>query len=164
MKFEERHSFDAPAAAVMKMYSDRAFFDRKYQAIQAIECELLEERKSAAQFLVKYRLVMKSDAPLPDVAKKIMGDTVKMVQQDSWDLAKRTGRLEIDIKGAPLKIFADMKVTEEGGKAVNVQSWTVSCSIPLVGGKIEAAIAEDIKAKARRDLQASREIVRDYLG
>ncbi len=162
MKFEERHSFDQSAATVMKMYSDRKFFDRKYKEVQAIECELLEEKKTDARCSVKYRLVMKSDAPLPDVAKKIMGDTVKMVQQDAWDIAKRTGRIDIELKGAPIKMSAEMKLIEENGKAVNVQSWTVSCSIPLVGGRIEAAIAEDVKAKSKRDLAASRKIVLDY--
>lgn len=162
MKFEERHSFEQPAATVMKMYADRKFFDRKYQEVGAIECELLDEQKSATRFSVKYRLVMKSDAPLPDVAKKIMGDTVKMVQQDAWDITKRTGRIDIEIKGAPIKIFADMKLIEENGKGINVQSWTISCSIPFVGGKVEAAIAEDIKAKSRRDLVASRKIILDY--
>jgi len=162
MKFEERHSFDQSADTVMKMYSDRKFFDRKYKDVNAIECELLEEKKTESRCLVKYRLVMKSDAPLPDVAKKIMGDTVKMVQQDAWDIAKRTGRIDIEIKGAPIKMFADMKLIEENGKAVNVQSWTISCSIPLVGGKIESAIAEDVKAKSKRDLAASRKIVLDY--
>lgn len=162
MKFEERHSFEQPAATVMKMYADRAFFDRKYQEVQAIECELLDHQKSDTRCSVKYRLVMKSDAPLPEVAKKILGDTVKMVQQDAWDLGKRTGRIDIEIKGAPIKVFADMKLIEENGKGVNVQSWTISCSIPLVGGKIEAAIAEDIKIKSRRDLVASRKIILDY--
>lgn len=162
MKFEERHSFDQPAATVMKMYADRNFFDRKYKEVAAIECELLDHQKSDARVSVKYRLVMKSDAPLPAVAKKILGDTVKMTQQDAWDLAKRTGRIDVEIKNAPIKLFADMKLIEENGKAVNVQSWTVTCNLPLVGGKIEAAIAEDIKAKSKRDLIASRKIVLDY--
>jgi hypothetical protein len=162
MKFEERHSFEQPVDTVMRMYADKAFFDRKYKEIGAIECELLDHQKTDTRFSVKYRLVMKSDAPLPEVAKKIMGDTVKMVQQDAWDLGKRTGRIEIDIKGAPLKVSADMKLVDEGGKGVNVQSWNVSCSIPLIGGKIEAAIAEDIKAKSKRDLAVSRKIILDY--
>ncbi|MGH8518991.1 MAG: DUF2505 domain-containing protein [Panacagrimonas sp.] len=162
MKFEERHSFDQPAATVMRMYADKAFFDRKYKDVGAIECELLDHQKTDARFSVKYRLVMKSDAPLPEVAKKILGDTVKMVQQDAWDLAKRTGRIDIEIKSAPLKISAEMKLVDEGGKGVNVQSWTITCGIPLIGGKIEAAIAEDIKAKSKKDLAVSRKIILDY--
>jgi len=162
MKFEERHTFDQPAETVMRMYADKAFFDRKYREIGAIECELLDHQKTEARFSVKYRLVMKSDAPLPEVAKKILGDTVKMVQQDAWDIGKRTGRIDIEIKGAPLKVSADMKLIDEGGKGVNVQSWNISCSIPLVGSKIEAAIAEDIKTKSKRDLAVSRKIILDY--
>ncbi len=162
MKFEERHSFDVDADTVMKMYSDRAFFDRKYEALGALQCELLDHQQSGDRFSVTYRLEMKSDAPLPEVAKKIMGNTVKMVQTDSWDITKREGRIEIEIKGAPIKIEADMRLQNEGGKGVNTQSWNVSCKIPLVGGKVEAAVSEDIKAKARRDLEVSRKIIADY--
>lgn len=162
MRFEIRHAFEQPAATVMKMYSDRGFFDRKYQEVAALECELLDHQKSEMRFSVKYRLVMKSDAPLPEVAKKIVGDTVRMTQQDSWDLATRTGRIDIEIRSAPIKVFAEMRLADEGGKGVNVQSWTITCKIPLVGGNIEAAIAQDIKAKAQRDLVASRKIILDY--
>lgn len=146
----------------MKMYADRTFHDRKYKEVAAIECELLEEAKTEARCSVKYRLVMKSDAPLPEVAKKVFGDNVKLVQQDVWDIAKRTGRIDIEIKGVPIKVGADMKLIEEDGKGVNVLTWTVTCSIPLVGGRIEAALIEDIKAKSRRDLVASRKIILDY--
>lgn len=162
MKFEERHSFEQPAATVMKMYSDRAFFDRKYREVGALECELLDEQSAAGRFSVRYRLAMKSDAPLPEVARKFLGDAVKMIQQDAWDTAKRIGRIDIEIKGAPIKLFADMRLVDENGKGVNVQSWTITCNIPLVGGRIEAAIAEDIKAKSKRDLAASRRIILDY--
>ncbi len=162
MKFEERHEFDVPADTVMKMYSDKAFFDRKYQALEAIECELLDHDESDSRFSVKYRLVMKSDAPLPDAAKKLLGGNIRMVQQDAWDLKKRTGRIDIEIKGAPIRIGADMTLIEEGGKAVNVQKWEIVCKIPLVGGKIESAVSEDVKMKSRKDLAVSRKIVADY--
>ena len=162
MRFEIRHAFEQPAATVMKMYSDRGFFDRKYQEVAALECELLDHQKSDMRFSVKYRLVTRSDAPLPEVAKKILGDTVKMTQQDAWDLATRTGRIDIEIRNAPIKVYAEMRFADEAGKGVNVQSWTITCNIPLVGGKIEAAIAEDIKVKAQRDLVASRKIILDY--
>jgi hypothetical protein len=56
-----------------------------------------------------------------------------------------------------------MVLADVGGKGVNTQSWTITCSVPLVGGKIESAVAEDIKVKARRDLAASRKIILDYV-
>ena len=162
MKFEERHSFDQSAETVMKMYTDRTFFDRKYAEVGTLECELLEHLSEPDRFMVLYRLVMNSDAPIPEVAKKVLGQTVRLTQRDSWNPATRTGRLDIDIKGAPLKVWADMKVVEENGKGVNIQSWNVECGIPLVGNKIAAALAEDIRVKSRRDLAASRKIILDY--
>ncbi|HKY91986.1 MAG TPA: DUF2505 domain-containing protein [Nevskiaceae bacterium] len=163
MKFEEKHAFDQPASTVMKMYADKAFFDRKYKDVGAIEAECLEHEVSDTRFRIKYRLVYRNDAPLPEVAKKIMGDTIQMVQQDTWDLVKKTGRLDIEMKGKPLKLSADMVLADVGGKGVNTQSWNISCSVPLVGGRIEAAVAEDIKVKAKRDLAASRKIILDYV-
>ena len=52
MRFEERHTFEQPAATVMKMYSDRAFFDRKYKDVGAIEFELLDQQKEDYDELV----------------------------------------------------------------------------------------------------------------
>lgn len=162
MKFEERHTFEQPAETVMRMYTDRAFFDRKYEAVGALECELLEHSSTAECFVVEYRLVMNSDAPIPEVARKILGSTVKLTQRDTWDPATRTGRLDIVIGGAPVKVGADMKVVDEQGRGVNIQSWSVDCRIPLVGGRIAAALAEDIKLKSRRDMEVSRRIILDY--
>ncbi len=162
MKFEEQHSFDQAADTVMKMYSDKAFFDRKYKEMEALECELLDHQVSGSAFSIKYRLVMKSDVPLPEVAKKFLGNTVKMIQEDSWNLETREGRIVIEIRGAPIKIEAHMKLSDQNGKGVNVQNWEVSCKIPLVGGKVEKAVAADIQAKAARDLKISRGIIADY--
>lgn len=162
MKFEEVHAFDQSAETVMRMYADRAFFDRKYRDLAMVDFELLDHQQSDKRFSVKYRLVMKSDAPLPEAAKKIIGDNLRITQQDSWDLDRREGRIDIEIKGAPLTICADMKLGEENGRGVNRQHWTITCKVPLVGGKIEKAVAEDIRTKSRADLEVSRKIILDY--
>lgn len=162
MKFVERHEFDRPAETVMKMYSDRAFFDRKYRELGTIECELLDHQQTEKVFSVEYRLEMESNAPLPEAAKKLIGSTIRMVQRDSWDLTARKGRIEIDIRSAPIRVQADMELIDEGGRGVNVQTWEVVCKIPLIGGKIEAAVAEDVKIKSRKDFAVSREIIKDY--
>lgn len=162
MQFEERHAFDASVETVMRMYTDRRFFDRKYQAVKALEAELLAHVAEPDLFSVRYRLVMTSDAPVPDVVRKFIGETVRLEQLDRWVPSTRRGRLEIDIKGVPVKVGADMQLVEEDGRAVNVQRWSVTCGIPLVGSKIEAVLSEDIRVKSRRDLEASRQLIREY--
>lgn len=162
MKFEERHEFEQSADTVMKMYSDPVFFDRKYRDLGTIACQLLDRSESGNHFSVRYQLEMESNAPLPEAAKKVIGGTINMIQTDSWDIQARKGRIEIEIKGAPIKVHADMSLVDEAGKGVNIQSWEVSCRIPLIGKKIEAAVAEDIKIKSRKDLAVSRNIIADY--
>lgn len=162
MKFDLKHSYDKPAATVMKMYADKAFFERKYKDSGAWDIEVLEHEKSASKFRIKCRYATKNDAPLPDFAKKFLGESTVVTQTDTWDLAKMTGRLEVEIKGAPVKISADMAVKNAGSGATNEMKWNVSCGIPLIGGKLESVVAEDIKAKAKGDEAVSRKILASY--
>ncbi|HVT36340.1 MAG TPA: DUF2505 domain-containing protein, partial [Nevskiaceae bacterium] len=107
MKFDDKHSFDKPAATVIKMFSDQKYFERKYKDLGGWDINVLECEKSDKKFRIKVRYTMKSNVPLPEFAKKFVPDTAVITQTDSWDIASRTGRLEADIKGAPVKVAAD---------------------------------------------------------
>ncbi len=162
MKFEDKHSFNKPAATVVKMFSDRAYFERKYKELAFDDVEVLECEKSGNKFRIKCRYKVKNDAPLPDFAKKFMAEKNTVTQQDTWDTAAMTGRLEIEIKGVPVKVAADMALKNEGAGSVNNLKWNLSCGIPLIGGKLESVVSEDIKAKSKKDIAATRKILADY--
>lgn len=162
-KFEDRHVLNKPSSAVMKMYTDQAFFERKYKALEGWDIEVLRCEKTAKQFSITCKYSMKSSNPdIPAFAQKILGTTVNITQTDVWDIAKKTGRLEVEIKGAPVKVTADMTLKDEGKGAVNLFKWNASCSIPLVGGKIEALIVKDINAKSANDIAVTNKILADY--
>jgi hypothetical protein len=162
MKFDDKHTFDKPAATVMKMFADRAYFERKYKALSYWNIEVLEHEKSDKKFRIKARYTTKNDAPLPDFAKKFLGDSTVITQSDTWDIEKRTGRLDIEIKGAPVKVMAEMSLKDEAKGSANTLHWNVSCGIPLIGGKLEKLITEDIQSKAKADIAASRKLLADY--
>jgi hypothetical protein len=162
MKFDDKHTFDKPAATVMKMFSDRAYFERKYQELGFWDVAILDHDKSDRRFRIKARYTTRNDSPLPDFAKKILGESTVITQQDTWDIEKKTGRLEIEIKGAPVKVTADMVLKDEGKGAANTLKWIVSCGIPLLGGKLEKLVADDIQSKSKADVAASRKILASY--
>ena len=162
MKFEDKHTFDKPAATVMRMYSDRAFFERKYKDVGARNVEVLEHEKNDRTFRIKCRYVVKNDAPLPEFAKKFMAADNTVTQADTWDLKAMTGRLDIEIKGVPVKVSCDMVLRDEAGRGANNFKWNVSCGIPLIGGKLESVVADDIKTKSKNDNAVSRKILADY--
>lgn len=162
MKFDDKHQYDAPAATLLKMYSDREYFAKKYAAMPGVKgFEVLECEKSGTKFRIKHRTQQRSDIPLPEFAKKFFAEYNTVIQQDSWDTATGLGQLEIELKGVPIKLSAAMKVT--GDKiATNTLSWNVSCPIPLLGGKLEKVIADDIREKALVDAEHSRKLLKDY--
>ncbi len=162
MKFDDKHSFDKPAAAVMKMFSDKAYFERKYKALGFTDIEVLEHDKSATKFRIKVRYTTKNDVAVPDFAKKFIPAMAVVTQSDSWDISKMTGRIEAEIKGAPVKVICDMTLKDEGKGSANLLKWNISCGIPLIGGKIEKLTADDIKAKAGNDVATTRKILADY--
>jgi hypothetical protein len=162
MQFNDKHTFDRPAAAVLKMFSDRKYFERKYQELGYTHIEVLEHTSDARRFRIKVRYSAPNSAPVPDFAKKFLGENNVVTQSDTWDLEKKTGRLEAEIKGVPVKVSADMKLVDEGAGSANTLKWNLSCGIPLLGGKLEQIVGSDIQSKAKTDLAKSREILKSY--
>lgn len=162
MQFDDKHTFDKPAATVLRMFSDRTYFEKKYQALGYTNVEVLEHKADAKKFRIKVRYTAPNSAPVPDFAKKFLGQTNVVTQTDAWDLDRKTGRLEAEIKGVPVKVAADMKLADEGAGSANTLKWNLDCGIPFVGGKLEQLVAADIRSKARDDLARTREILKGY--
>jgi len=161
-KINLEHHFSKSVANVWAMYSDRAFFEKKYAATGCINLEVLEHKVSDKGFSITVRYDAKSDAPVPDFAKKFMADRVNVTQTDTWDASTKTGKITTEIKGMPVKLTAEMKLEASGKGAVNKMVWTLSSGIPLVGGKLESIAAEDVKIKSARDEQASQKLLEGY--
>ena len=162
MKFEDKHSLAKPSAVVLKMYTDKAFFERKYKELGCWDLEVLEHTKTAKQFRIKCRFQVKNDAPLPDFAKKFLGESMSVVQTDTWDLDKKTGQVDIELKGTPVKVHSDMALKDVGAGSVNEMKWNVSCGIPLIGGKLESVVGTDIQSKSKTDAKITQKLLADY--
>jgi hypothetical protein len=162
MKFDEQLRLNKPAETVLKMYSDRAYFERKYARLDGVkDFEVLECEKKGDSFRIKHRSLQRSDIAVPDFAKKFLGEYSTVTQTDTWNLKTGTGRLDIELKGVPLKISADMKVSGTPN-ATNQFVWQISCAIPLLGGKLEKLIADDVRAKVAADETLSNLLLADY--
>ena len=161
MNFDEIYRYDKDADTVMQMFADRAYFEKKYEQT-TLSYEVLEHQRDDDKFMIRCKLTMPSSAPIPGFAKKFLGETMTVVQQDNWDLKSRTGQLNIEIQGAPVDVSAKMELKQGDSGGENHVHWTISCKIPLVGGKLEKLIAEDIQAKSPADIEISNKILADY--
>lgn len=161
MNFQEVYKYGKDADTVFKMFTDRSYFERKYEKT-ADSHEVLEHAQDDNTFRIKVKRSMPADAPVPGFAKKFLPGNMTVIQEDIWDLKTRTGRLHIEIHGAPVSINADMKLIDGADGAENHLSWEINCNVPLVGGKVAKFVAEDMKHKTPADLAISNEILEDY--
>lgn len=162
MKFTDSHEFDVSSDTVIKMFSDPDYFTGKYEALGFTNIQVLEHTRDGDDFSITVRYEAPSDVPVPGFAKKFMAETSVVTQTDQWNVADKTGRLKAEIKGLPAKISADMELVDDGDGCSNELNWNINCSIPLVGGKVEKLIAQDIQSKAESDLEQTRAMLANY--
>lgn len=163
MEFICEHHFNAPVDQVLSMYRDPEYIPSKYRALGLRDIEVVSRTADEQHFQVVCRFKRKSSIEVPKMAQKFVGssDWVPAQQSDRWDIASRTGRLEVIIE--PLKaittIRCDMKLEATPKGSVNRMRWTVECSVPLIGGTLAKFIGQDIQSKSEEDGRVARDLL-----
>ena len=164
MKFEETFDFDHSAATMMRMFTDQDYFLHKYERLGGgRKPELVDTQKSDTRFSITVRHALDANKlSFPDIVRKRIGDRVMLRQTDVWEIAKQSGRIDIDIEKTPVDIAIDLRLSEHDGKARLTLNFDIDAQVPLVGGKIEKAIAGPITDRFHRDMVLSNEMASDY--
>lgn len=166
MKFEETFDFDHDADTVLRMFTTEAYYMDKYEQLGGRKPKVLESEKTDNEFLITVRHALDATKlSFPDLLKKRMGDHILLRQTDRWVVDQSAGRIDIDIEKAPVDIAIDLKLAENGpGKSRLTLTFDIDARVPLLGSKIEKAIAGPITQRTRKDLALSNEIAGNYAG
>ncbi|KRE77390.1 DUF2505 domain-containing protein [Arthrobacter sp. Soil763] len=88
---------------------------------------------------------------MPDLARKFVGESLKVTQLESWGApaadGSRESSISLKVAGAPLDVNAVQRLVADGGSTRIELEGTVTSSVPLLGGKIADA-AEPMVGKA----------------
>lgn len=164
MKFEETFNFDHPATTMMRMFTNKDYFLDKYERLGGRRPELIDSEQSDDRFSITVRHALDANKlSFPDIVRKRMGDRIMLRQTDTWRVASRTGRIDIDIEKAPVDITIDLSLSEQGDQSRLTLKFDIDAQIPLLGGKIEKAIAGPITERLKRDMTLTNEMARDYV-
>jgi len=161
LKYSTELKYPRPADVVIKMFTDRAYFEKKYQSMDVTDFKV-DTVVTGDPFTIRCRYSAAGDINVPDFAKKLIGEAIRVTQTDVWQVAKRTGTIDIEILGAPVTVHADMKLVSSGAGSVLKLDWQFRCSIPLLGGKIEKLIAEDVERRTAMDARVSIKLLEAY--
>ena len=105
---------------------------------------------------------LRSDG-LPDVAKSFVGEHLTIVEVQTWSAAaadgSRESAVDMHVKGAPLTLKGILRLEPSGAGTVKVLDADLKAHVPFIGGKIERAAAEPIKAA----IDIETDLVREWL-
>jgi hypothetical protein len=150
MDVREEIVYDAAPDDVFDMLCDQAFREKVCLGVGSVRYDVRISR-DGDRATVRNDRVMKAD--LPDIARKVVGDTIEMVQTEEWGPRQsdgsRSGTFHVEIPGKPGSISGTVSIAPEGGGTREVVAGRVKVSIPLVGKKLEAEVVKGLKSALR---------------
>ena len=149
MELSHTHRYAASATEVQQMLTDAAFRERVCERQHALSHEVsVTGAGPDAEVLVRQTQAMTG---APAVASRLTGDTVSLEQREAWRSAT-TADLSISLPGKPVELRGGRLTLTDlpDGGCEQVVSGDLKVKVPLVGGKLEAMLADVIRAAMRR--------------
>lgn len=163
MKYSERIDYSQSSAELLNVFSNPEFFKAKYAATGAHDIQVLESEKSNGHFRIKVSRKVPTDVPIPSFAKSLVPAHITLVQTDTWDLEKGVGSLDIEFIGIPVRVRCELVLNDVVGRAVEDLQFDIRVNLPLIGGKLEQLLADDLKVKFAKDTEVTLDMLPMYL-
>lgn len=140
-RFEHRATFASPAGTVYSALVDRAFLEERLRVLGGKSAALVEHSVSGTEVTVRFRQGVDANR-LPGAVKAILKGDLIVEREERWSGQSSTGRATIS--GVPGEIRSRTVLSDRDGGCELVTTAEVRVSIPLVGGKLEGVIAEQV--------------------
>ena len=151
MKFHKQSLYPYPVDVVVQLFADKDYFLEKYRLTGARNIKLLDSRCTNGISRITVSRDVSLEIPLPHFARKFISDTITLTQTDTWNLTRKTGTLDIHMKGTPATLTCSMRLSGEGAQTLLDLEFDIEVNLPLVGQKIAALMARDLDRKFQRD-------------
>ncbi len=145
--------YPATPDRIMDMLRDPAYVNAKYVALQDTKFEVLELAATADGMVLK--VDREVEANLPDFVKKVLGETNRLVQSETWSKSGDgyAADVVIDSPGKPITIKGTMSIKPNGdGTSTWSVDFVIKGSLPLMG-KIEKIVAEETQANLAKEYE-----------
>jgi uncharacterized protein YndB with AHSA1/START domain len=142
MEFRTELSYDASPDEVYAMLSDPAFREQVAQAQEVVSVDVRLTPSDEGFSLVNDQ--MQNTKDLPAIAKKIAGDTTQAVITEDWQ-SRTAGSVTISTPGKPSSATGTIRLAPDGDTTVQIVELEVKVKVPLIGGKLEKLMADQIE-------------------
>jgi len=147
MELTDRNRYDAPLDAVWAMLTDPAFRDDVCRATGASSWDVHIGVDDGGG-TVSVRRVL--PAEVSDVVRSLVGETVTIVQEETWGPLEPNGARSADVllrvDGQPVAMRGTTRLSPAGAGAVLETVGDLEVRIPLVGGKLAKELGAAVTA------------------
>ena len=147
MRFTHENRYAASPDDVVAMLTDQGYRSSlKSRTRSAAHSVRITEEGGSTVVVVDQKL---RTSGIPSFAKKLVGDTIQLVQREEW--GGHEASFELSIPGKPGHMRGTVNVVADGDGAVERVSGEAKASLPLVGGKIEKLLVDLITQSLERE-------------
>jgi hypothetical protein len=143
MEFRTELSYDASPDEVFGMLSDPAFREQVAQAQDVVSVDVRLTASEEGFSLVNDQVQNTND--LPAIAKKFAGDTSHAIITEEWK-SRTSGSVTISTPGKPSSAAGTIRLAPDGDGTVEIVELDVKVKVPLVAGKLEKLMADQIES------------------
>lgn len=151
-KISAEMEYSASCKDVFAMYSDEGFLALKVSGTGGTDPHISVEKVGSDVVVDVSRTL---PAEVPSVAKKFLGDSVIIDEKQQWspadDKGARTASVDVTFQGAPASAAGRLSLEPAADGSVCRVELEVKSTVPLVGGKIEGIIVEQLERAVRQE-------------
>ncbi|WP_433166623.1 DUF2505 domain-containing protein [Kribbella sp. CA-247076] len=159
MELKLSASYDATPEEVFAIVTDATFREQACEKTKALSYAV-EVTESGGDTVVRVQREMPSH-DVPDIARKFVGETLTVVQTETWHAARPDGSRHADIRGeisnTPVTLKGTAEITGNGSTTVQAIELDVKVAVPLIGKKIEPFVVDAIRSGLQKEHELGRE-------
>lgn len=146
----------------MHVFTDADYYQQKYDRLGGNpSIETSTDDGDRFEIVVHHQLATDS-SKIPDMLRKRIGDQLSLRQHETWVRATHAGQVHIDVDHAPASAELTMQLSATGGGSQVTVNFDIEVAIPLVGSRVEKAIAGPLVRHLHKDLRITNDIAADY--
>ncbi len=156
MNIHQENFYPLDVAQLFKVFTDKAYFKEFYSKGDG-NFEFMECGERNGKFIIHVRrdIPLKKGADIPSLVKKFLGNVVVLHTIMEWENFQKNnifrGTYRFSVDGVPIDVSGSMRLDPVDGGCVHRMDVNISCSIPLVGGKIAAMAGERAEKILQKD-------------
>ncbi|MFI5695904.1 DUF2505 domain-containing protein [Kribbella sp. NPDC051586] len=159
MELKLSASYDATPEEVFAIVTDTTFREQACEKTKALSYDV-QVSTSGGDTVVRVSRKMPA-TDIPDMAKKFVGETLTVVQTETWHPAAADGSRTADVSGeisnTPVTLKGKASIARSGAQTVQAIDLDVKVAVPLIGRKLEPIVVDAIRSGLVKEHDLGRE-------